>query len=50
MKHVYICSFFYITIEEFQDNKIPKEIIEVFENEFKDRKIAVFHGVQDLLD
>lgn len=50
MKDVYISSFFYITIEEFKNNKIPESIIDVFRNEFSDRKIAVFYGVQNLLD
>ncbi|MGX5556850.1 hypothetical protein COK91_25705 [Bacillus cereus] len=50
MKEVYISSFFYITIEEFENNKIPESIINVFRNEFSDRKIAVFYGVQNLLD
>lgn len=50
MKEVYISSFFYIAIEEFKNNKIPESIINVFRNEFSDRKIAVFYGVQNLLD
>ncbi|KGA97234.1 hypothetical protein AJ85_17035 [Alkalihalobacillus alcalophilus ATCC 27647 = CGMCC 1.3604] len=50
MKEVYICSFFYITLDEFENNTIPKSILNVFDNEFSGRKIAVFHGVQDLLD
>lgn len=50
MKEVYISSFFYIEIEEFENNKIPESIINVFRNEFSDRKIAVFYGVQNLLD
>ncbi len=50
MKEVYICSFFYITVEEFKNNKIPESIINVFQNEFSDRKIAVYYGVQNLLD
>ncbi|WP_241211249.1 hypothetical protein [Bacillus atrophaeus] len=50
MKEVYISSFFYIKIEEFKNNKIPESIINVFRNEFSDRKIAVFYGVQNLLD
>ena len=48
MKDVYISSFFYITVEEFENNKIPESIINVFRNEFSDRKIAVFYGVQNL--
>ncbi|MGG1244143.1 hypothetical protein ABE187_14925 [Bacillus cabrialesii] len=50
MKEVYISSFFYIKIEEFENNKIPEDIINVFRNEFSDRKIAVFFGVQNLID
>ncbi|MEL7705789.1 hypothetical protein ACFWCU_19800 [Bacillus subtilis] len=50
MKEVYISSFFYIKIEEFENKKIPEDIINVFRNEFSDRKIAVFFGVQNLID
>ncbi|PID03757.1 hypothetical protein CSV67_03710 [Sporosarcina sp. P2] len=48
MLDVYMSCFFYITVDQFQEKRIPSDIIDSFKNEFQGRRIAFFHGVKDL--